>query len=186
VERGTECLPLQRTVEVPRRGEVTVELSLSRWANLPAEGWHAGNTHIHYDEKEQRPDERLRLDPRVEDLSVAAVSVLQRRDLAYATNRYPVGFAPRFSTRDYSVDVGEESRHNSEPWEIGYGHESAAIATGVNLSAFCVGVLACPPLFGWLVDTTGSYTAGLAAGAGVLLAALGLLLQIGRSVPLAR
>ena len=122
VERGTEYLPLRRTVEVPRRGEVTVELPLSRWANLPAEGWHAGNTHIHYDEKEERPDERLRLDPRVEDLSVAAVSVLQRRELAYATNRYPVGFAPRFSTSDYAVDVGEETRHNSTPREIGYGH----------------------------------------------------------------
>jgi hypothetical protein len=58
----------------------------------------------------------------VEDLSVAAVSVLQRRELAYATNRYPVGFAQGFSTSTYAVDVGEESRHNSRPWEIGYGH----------------------------------------------------------------
>jgi hypothetical protein len=122
VERGTEYLPLQRVVEVPRTGEVVVELPLARWTNLPARGWHAGNTHIHYDEKEQRPDERLRLDPRVEDLSVAAVSVLQRRELAYATNRYPVGFFRGASTSSYAVDVGEETRHNSQPWEIGYGH----------------------------------------------------------------
>lgn len=122
VERGTEYLPLRRVVEVPRTGAVTVELPLARWTNLPADGWHAGNTHIHYDEKEARPDERLRLDLRVEDLSVAAVSVLQRRELAYATNRYPVGFASDFSTAAYDVDVGEETRHNSQPWEIGYGH----------------------------------------------------------------
>ena len=93
LERGTEFRPLRQVVQVPRRGDLEVTFRLQRWIDLPASGWHAGNTHIHYDQHEQRPDERLRLDPRVEDLSVAVVSVLQRRELAYATNRYPVGFA---------------------------------------------------------------------------------------------
>jgi hypothetical protein len=122
VERGTEYGTLRRVVEVPRTGEQVVELALSRWTDLPATGWHAGNTHIHYDEQEQRPDERLRLDPQIEDLSVTAISRLQRRELAYATNRYPVGFAGVFSSAAHAVDVGEETRHNSRPWEIGYGH----------------------------------------------------------------
>ena len=58
------------------------------------------------------PDERLRLDPRVEDLSVAVVSVLQRRELAYASNRFPIGFAGHLSGAALAVDVGEENRHN--------------------------------------------------------------------------
>jgi hypothetical protein len=112
----------RRRVVVPRTGEVTVEIPLARWTNLPADGWHAGNTHVHYDEHEQRPGERLRLDPRVEDLSVIAVSHALRRELAYATNRFPVGFARDRSSLAHAVDVGEETRHNTAWKEIGYGH----------------------------------------------------------------
>jgi hypothetical protein len=122
LERGTEYRPLRQTVVVPRSGTLQVEIRLERWIDLPAEGWHAGNTHVHYNEHETRPDERLRLDPRVEDLSVMAISVLRRRELAYASNKYRVGFARHVSHERLAIDVGEESRHNSQPWEIGYGH----------------------------------------------------------------
>lgn len=122
LERGTEYRPLTHTLAVPHSGKVEVTFRLERWIDLPAEGWHAGNTHIHYNEHETRPDERLRLDPRVEDLSVAAISVLRRRELAYASNRYRAGFAGHLSDESLAIDVGEETRHNSQPWEIGYGH----------------------------------------------------------------
>jgi hypothetical protein len=122
LERGTEFRPLRQVVEIPRRGELEVTFRLQRWIDLPAGGWHAGNTHIHYDQHEQRPDERLRLDPRVEDLSVAVISVLQRRELAYASNRYRVGFARHLSHQSLAIDVGEETRHNRTPWGTGYGH----------------------------------------------------------------
>jgi hypothetical protein len=89
---------------------------------LPTRGWYPGNTHIHYDEKEDRPDERLRLDPSAHDLRVTVVSVLQRGDIPYAINKYPVGLLTDFSTAHHVVDCGEECRHNREAWEIGYGH----------------------------------------------------------------
>jgi len=91
LERGTEYRALTRTLTIPRSGAVDVEFRLQRWIDLRIDGWHAGNTHIHYDEHETRPDARLRLDPRVEDLSVAAISVLRRRELAYASNKFRVG-----------------------------------------------------------------------------------------------
>ena len=50
------------------------------------------------------------------------ISVLQRRELAYASNRFPVGFAGHLSRAALAIDVGEETRHNRTPWEIGYGH----------------------------------------------------------------
>ena len=121
VERGTEYRPLRLTVDVPRAGTVEVDLPLERWIRLPDEGWYAGNTHVHYDEHETRALDRLRLDPRVEDLPVLVVSVLKRRDLAYASNAFAIGRHP-LSTREHVIDVGEESRHNDEPWHIGYGH----------------------------------------------------------------
>ena len=113
VERGTEYEPLRKVVSMPAKGTVEVDLHLERWADLPSEGWYPGNTHLHYNEQEARPDDRLHLDPRVHDLSVTVISILQRRDLPYASNKYPPGFMTDFSTAHHQVDCGEENRHNS-------------------------------------------------------------------------
>ena len=122
VERGTEYVPVQMELDLAARGVTTVEIKLERWNQLGALGWHPGNTHIHYDQHEQRPDERLWLDPRIEDLRVTAISVLTRRDLPYASNKYPMGMLTDFSSAHHHVEAGEESRHNQQPWEMGYGH----------------------------------------------------------------
>ncbi len=123
VERGTEYRPWQTTVEVTSARTETVDVSLERWTDLGTLGWHPGNTHIHYDENETRPDERLRHDPRVEDLRMTAVSILKRWDLEYATNKYPAGILTEFTDTHYLVQCGEETRHNAGgAHEIGYGH----------------------------------------------------------------
>ena len=90
-------------------------MEILRWNNFADQGWHAGNTHIHYDEKETRPDQRLSLDPRVEDVRMTAVSILKRGDLEYTTNKYPVGILTDFSSSHHYVQNGEESRHNKKP-----------------------------------------------------------------------
>ncbi|MDA1228910.1 MAG: CehA/McbA family metallohydrolase [Chloroflexi bacterium] len=122
VERGTEYAPVIVKLDVPPNGAKAVEITLKRWSGLAQQGWHPGNTHIHYDEKEGRPDERLQLDPRIEDLRMTAVSILKRGSLEYATNKYPIGVLTDFSSAHHYVQSGEESRHNQEPWTIGYGH----------------------------------------------------------------
>ncbi|HMN28378.1 MAG TPA: hypothetical protein PKE45_09515, partial [Caldilineaceae bacterium] len=122
VERGTEYVPAQLSLDLAKRGVTPVEIALERWTDLGDRGWHPGNTHIHYDEKEQRPDQRLWLDPRVEDLRVTAISILTRWDLPYASNKYPVGLLTDFSSAHHHVECGEESRHNETAWDFGYGH----------------------------------------------------------------
>jgi hypothetical protein len=122
VERGTEYSPFETTVEVSAQGSKTLDITLSRWTTLQENGWHPGNTHIHYDENELRPDERLMLDPRVEDLRMTAISVLKRQELQYASNKYPPGMLTEFSSTSHHVQCGQETRHNSDQWEIGYGH----------------------------------------------------------------
>lgn len=122
VERGTEYIPLHKTIYAPNKGIVELPLELERWSELTQDGWYPGNTHIHYDENEQDSDNRLKLDPLVHDFNVTVISILQRGDLDYATNKYPIGLLNDFSTPTHLVDVGEESRHNKKPWEIGYGH----------------------------------------------------------------
>ncbi len=121
VERGTEYEPLRKVVSMPAKGAVEVELHLKRWADLPSQGWYPGNTHLHYNETEARPDDRLRLDPRVHDLSVTVISILQRGELPYASNKYPLGFMTDYSTAHHLVDCGEENRHNSQ-FGGGSGH----------------------------------------------------------------
>jgi len=121
VERGTEYRPLRLTVDLPAEGATELDLPLERWVRPAERGWYAGNTHVHYDEKETRPLDRLRLDPRVEDLPVLIVSQLKRREIPYASNEFPIGRHP-LSSDQHLIDVGEESRHNDEPWRIGLGH----------------------------------------------------------------
>lgn len=121
VERGTEYRPIRLVVDVPASGAVDLELPLERWIRMPERGWYAGNTHVHYDETETRALDRLRADPLVEDLPVFIVSRLQRRDLAYASNAFPIGRHP-LSAPGRVIDVGEETRHNAEAWTNGYGH----------------------------------------------------------------
>ncbi len=122
VERGTEYAPLEMTVDLPPSGAVNLELPLQRWISLPKQGLYPGNTHIHYREFETRPEERLRFDSTVEDLTVTIVSVLQREELEYATNRLPVGEMEHPTAPGHVLDVGEETRHNSAMGDIGYGH----------------------------------------------------------------
>ena len=122
VERGTEYIPLDTTVECGEHGTTEVELPLKRWTDLPSEGWFPGNTHLHYRETEARPDDRLKLDPRVHNLRLTVISILQRRELRYASNKYPIGLLNEYSTAHHLVDCGEENRHNAQPRETGYGH----------------------------------------------------------------
>ena len=111
-ERGIEYEPAHLSIVAPGEGEEKALLKLKRWINLPVMGWYPGNTHFHYRETEDRPYERLRMDPKVHDLSVAVISRLKRRELPYASNKYPVGVLEKFSTRERIVDCGEENRHN--------------------------------------------------------------------------
>ena len=121
-ERGTEYQPLRHVVSMPQKGAVEVELNLKRWIDLPSQKWYPGNTHLHYSEKEANPDGRLRLDPHVHDLNVTVISILQRRQLPYASNKYPLGFMTDYSTAHHLVDCGDENRHNYRRGSMAYGH----------------------------------------------------------------
>lgn len=124
VERGTEYEPARAVVEVPEKGAAAVEIPLRRWYYPQEQRWYPGNTHIHYDDKETRPDERLGVDCSVEGYNVTVVSVLDRRQLPYASNKYPLGAMNEFTTAHHVLDIGEENRHYGErsPWGFGYGH----------------------------------------------------------------
>ena len=124
VERGTEYEPARIVVDASESGVADVEIPINRWFYPQEDNWYPGNTHIHYDENETRPDDRLGVDSSVEGYNVTAVSVLDRRQLAYASNKYPIGVMNEFTTAHHVLDIGEENRHygDKSPWGFGYGH----------------------------------------------------------------
>ncbi len=122
VERGTEYQPSKTTFDVAKQGTKDVIIELKRWIDLPQAGWYPGNTHIHYDEKEERPYDRLAFDSKVEAYNVTVVSILKRWDLEYASNRFPLGIMNEYSTAHHVVDIGEENRHNDTHNRSAYGH----------------------------------------------------------------
>jgi MFS transporter, ACS family, hexuronate transporter len=52
------------------------------------------------------------------------------------------------------------------------GREASATAAGMNLTASYLGIMLLPPIFGFLVDFTGSYTSAFQVGAAASLASL--------------
>jgi hypothetical protein len=64
VERGTEYLPAERTVEIGRE-PVRLKIPLTRWIDMAAAGWYSGDTHVHRS-LEELPNLLL-----AEDLNVA-------------------------------------------------------------------------------------------------------------------
>ena len=73
VWRGFEYEPMKRTVEV-RAGEWTsVDVEMSRWVDMAADGWYSGDNHIHpnYGGHERVVPIDLRNKAQAEDLNVA-------------------------------------------------------------------------------------------------------------------
>jgi sugar phosphate permease len=58
------------------------------------------------------------------------------------------------------------------------GRRASATAAGLNLTCSYLGIMVGPPIFGYLVDVTGSYTTAFFVGAGASLASLLLLAPI--------
>ena len=113
-ERGTEYTPWRRTVECEESGTVSMDIELERWCEPSAQGWHPGNTHLHYKFNEETidPDRRLWYDSRVEDLRMTATSYVKRWDYDYESNKYPPGRLDKFTDANHYVQHGEETRNN--------------------------------------------------------------------------
>ncbi|MGE3270743.1 MAG: MFS transporter [Chloroflexota bacterium] len=58
------------------------------------------------------------------------------------------------------------------------GRQASATAAGLNLTCSYLGIMVGPPIFGYLVDRTGSYTTAFYVGAGASLASLILLAMV--------
>ena len=104
-------------------GETTIKLNFL--FRPDALGLAAGNTHLHLRNFSlEKSDEYLRNIPAADGLRVMFVSYLERDkdDLAYITNKYPIGDLPKFTATGVLFNNGEEHRHNFKAYGEGYGH----------------------------------------------------------------
>jgi hypothetical protein len=121
--RGLDQDEARAEVDLTPDSQREIRLELSPLSDIRKAGWFSGNTHTHYHvQMEEDPDERLKVVPPAEGLDVSVISYLLRRNLAYRSNKFPIGRADAFSQRGTLVDVGQETRNNCSEWEIGYGH----------------------------------------------------------------
>ena len=89
--------------------------------------WYPGNTHIHYDEKENRPDDRMAIDCSVEGYSITCLSVLDRR----VAVELAVGRVPQMLRRRAALAVvGELQKRYDVPVVVNMSFGIASVEEG--------------------------------------------------------
>jgi hypothetical protein len=102
-----------------------LEIALQPLFDPAAEGWVAGNTHLHLRRIDREMADRYLVDvSRTEGLEMVFVSYLERavEDLEYISNSYQPVELERLSTSHLVFGPGEEYRHNFGSGGEGYGH----------------------------------------------------------------
>ena len=125
VTKGFEYLPAE--VDVDLTSHKTITVALKRWVDMPARGWWAGDTHVHWVKNNwyQNGDtEWLNLHSRAEDLWVNNNLILKhwwkhiktgkqpRGLVANRPNWAPVGLVRKYSTGGRVVWTSEEYRND--------------------------------------------------------------------------
>jgi hypothetical protein len=106
VSKGPEYLLGGTTVEIGEGEATTVEVSLSRWSNMPAAGWYSGDDHVHMT-RTRGDDASISAVMRAEDVHVT--NLLQMGN-PYDTNftQYAFGTDGRYLQGNHALVPGVE------------------------------------------------------------------------------
>jgi len=123
-ERGFECTPHVRALDLKPGETRTVHLATRRFANLRREGWISGDTHVHWVKNHWSENEDLRLLKLVqqaEDIQVVNNLILKHRNgtsqVFLAPSQFPIGPIRSLSDPTWHVEMGQEYRNEGL-----YGH----------------------------------------------------------------
>lgn len=103
--KGMEYTPANIEFTVSPANNKPIELSLTRWVNMPQQGWYSGDTHTHF-----LSAETAALEAQAEDLNVVNVLATKWGELITNTNEV-TGRASKVSTPTNIVFFNEETRH---------------------------------------------------------------------------
>jgi len=123
---GLETEVTTLRVDLTGKTHADISLPLVRFHNAKAEGFVAGNTHLHLMKIDREAADRYLSEiPRADGLDVLFLSYLERAgaDQEYISNRYTDGDLASLTRRsDVKFGNGEEHRHNLDGYGEGYGH----------------------------------------------------------------
>lgn len=122
---GLETDLAEQTIDLAGRKQATVRIPLARFARARADGYVAGNTHLHLMKlSKAQADRYLEEVPLADGLAIVFISYLERAeaDLEYTSNKYSPGDLARLARGHVHFGHGEEHRHNFGSHGEGYGH----------------------------------------------------------------
>ncbi|MCY3599963.1 MAG: CehA/McbA family metallohydrolase [Gemmatimonadetes bacterium] len=113
--RGPEYRGYQRTVEVRADETTDLTVSLERYANLPADGWYSGDSHVHI-AREHTEDDAVWAQIAAEDIHVA--NLLEMGNIAVTHFKQPAwGEAGQYVREGHALVSGQE-----DPRTVHRGH----------------------------------------------------------------
>jgi hypothetical protein len=105
--KGPEYLPVAETVSVKAGAETVRQVTLRRWIDMPARGWYAGDTHVHYARAGEPANKRLIEWTQAEDIHVASVLRMGDAKETYF-EQYGFGKEGRYAAGDFALVPGQE------------------------------------------------------------------------------
>ena len=113
--RGPEYRGYQRTVEVRADETTDLTVSLERYADLPAEGWYSGDSHVHI-ARDHTEDDAVWAQVAAEDIHVA--NLLEMGNIAVTHFKQPAwGEAGQYVREGHALVSGQE-----DPRTVQRGH----------------------------------------------------------------
>ncbi len=113
--RGPEYRGYQRTLEVRADETTDLTVSLERYADLPAEGWYSGDSHVHI-AREHTEDDAVWAQVAAEDIHVA--NLLEMGNIAVTHFKQPAwGEAGQYVREGHALVSGQE-----DPRTVHRGH----------------------------------------------------------------
>ena len=122
---GLETERASESIDLAGKTQATLRMPLVRFARARANGYVAGNTHLHLMKlSKQQADRYLTEVPLADGLDIVFLSYLERAeaDLEYTSNHYTPDELRRLSHEHLRFGHGEEHRHNFDSHGEGYGH----------------------------------------------------------------
>jgi hypothetical protein len=122
---GLETEMAELALDLTGKENAEVTLPLMRFADAAAQGWRAGNTHLHLRNLSRaQATEYLHTLPRADGLEMLFMSYLLRpkEDAKYISNTFTAEEVRALSGNGVTFGWGEEMRHNFGAGGEGYGH----------------------------------------------------------------
>jgi len=106
VSKGPEYALVQKTIEVTANNEISVDVPMTRWADMPSKGWYSGDDHIHMT---RTPNDNASISAVMQAEDVHVSNLLQMGN-PYDTNfiQYAFGKNGRYRSGSHALVPGVE------------------------------------------------------------------------------